>query len=321
MTVAIVFFGMSWTATVGAETYQNGMATTAQSLLKKIEAAGELSGTVLDFVDLQGNATELGKFVAQDFSDDIFSEAVNFALVDRSNLQQLLKENKMTVDGLIDPSTSPELGKLVGIDSVILGTVTPIGASTFKLSVRAIAIASGKVVSATSATLPMDSTLSAMSDHGVAPPASTSASASSDGSLQGRLLPSSIKLTARQLMVASVYTGRDGLLEYTIENNSGMSLAIGIESGSYSAGACSNDFDDYASGLPIVSDSPYSKRPVVVPNSGKVNGTLDFNYNSCNTEAVKGTSAVPVAMTVVLSYKNEVVRLPLSADSVPVHIQ
>lgn len=41
-------------------------------------------------------------------------------------LKSIIKENKLSATGLIDPATARKLGKVAGVDALITGTLTPL---------------------------------------------------------------------------------------------------------------------------------------------------------------------------------------------------
>lgn len=79
---------------------------------------------VWDFVSTQGEATNMGRYVAEDFSVYFTNAGKNkFSVMDRNHLAQLLKEHKLNSAGFIDPNTAKELGKINAVDAIITGTV------------------------------------------------------------------------------------------------------------------------------------------------------------------------------------------------------
>jgi hypothetical protein len=48
-------------------------------------------------------------------------------VIDRTNLNSLIKEHKLSKTGLIDSATARQLGKIAGADALVTGTLTPIG--------------------------------------------------------------------------------------------------------------------------------------------------------------------------------------------------
>lgn len=147
--------------------YESQLRTLAERLIAQVEPTGQKSGTVLDFTDLQGQGTELGRFFAQELSDQLVSATKTFSLIDRANLQYLLRENKLSMDGLINPATTRKLGNMIGVDTVIFGTVTPIG-NSLRISARGVAVETGKIVASHSVTIAVSPDLGAMLGRPVA---------------------------------------------------------------------------------------------------------------------------------------------------------
>lgn len=94
--------------------------------------------SVLEFTDINGYESTLGKFVAEELMTNFVIDG-NFHVVESREYDRILQEHAMYADGLFDPKTIPELQKLVGVDSLVTGTVTTLG-NHFSLSVRAISV-------------------------------------------------------------------------------------------------------------------------------------------------------------------------------------
>ena len=149
-----------------AQSYEANLKSIATNLVAKLEEAKKRSSTVLDFTDLQGSPTELGRFLAQELSDQLVSGSTSVSFVDRANLQVLLREHKLSVEGLVNPESIAKIGNLVGIDTIIVGTTTAMG-DTIRLSVRAIDVETGRIVVSQATNLPATSALMALSKEEV----------------------------------------------------------------------------------------------------------------------------------------------------------
>lgn len=149
-----------------AQSYEANLKSIATNLVAKLEEAKKRSSTVLDFTDLQGSPTELGRFLAQELSDQLVSGSTSVLFVDRANLQVLLREHKLSVEGLVNPELIAKIGNLVGIDTIIVGTTTAMG-DTIRLSVRAIDVETGRIVVSQATNLPATSALMALSKEEV----------------------------------------------------------------------------------------------------------------------------------------------------------
>lgn len=97
----------------------------ATKLAASINDNGKKKVTVLDFTDLQGGSSELGKYIAEELTVDLVMVKKDFSVLDRANLRKILAEHKLTATGLVDPENAKKLGMFAGVDALILGTVTP----------------------------------------------------------------------------------------------------------------------------------------------------------------------------------------------------
>ncbi|MBN1829791.1 MAG: hypothetical protein JW884_11685 [Deltaproteobacteria bacterium] len=59
-------------------------------------------------------------------SDNLTLElmGLGYKVVERSSLDKVVSEQKLQMSGLLDPDTASKVGKLVGVDAVILGNVS-----------------------------------------------------------------------------------------------------------------------------------------------------------------------------------------------------
>lgn len=103
----------------------------SQSMSQNIVTAGKKRVAVADFTDLQGNVTQLGRFL----------------------VKVILKEHKLSEKGLIDPATARKLGLIAGVDALLTGTITPFGDSV-RLSVKMLDSASAEVIDANRGNIP-----------------------------------------------------------------------------------------------------------------------------------------------------------------------
>jgi hypothetical protein len=308
--------------------YETTLKTVAARLVSQLELAHQKSGTVLDFTDLQGQGTELGRFLAQELSDQLVSEAKSFSLVDRVNLQYLLKENKLSMEGLIDPDTSRKLGNMIGIDTIIIGTVTPIGQS-IRLSVRAIAVETGKIIASQSTSLPAGGGLGDLYSHGVSSVSTASLSSPATATVRDRLRADSFKFFVTELFVSNVqFAGQNAALNFSIENHSGIGVGLAVRAGGISAGPCTPSAPNLA-GLMWINDSQITQlmnapNPSRLlrwfPPGARVSGTISMPSYDCYARMVSGISAVPVTVNFVVAAGKDVIVLPLNVEKAPVRV-
>ena len=109
--------------------YEKEIKALSVTMSEKVAKAGKKNIAVADFTDLQGNTTELGRFLAEELSSNLAEDGKGFEIVDRNNLRSILNEHKFSMSGLVDPKTIKELGRIAGVDAIVTGTITPFGDS------------------------------------------------------------------------------------------------------------------------------------------------------------------------------------------------
>ena len=132
--------------------YEDEIKSLTKDLAPKIVNAKKKVIGVADFTDLQGNVTELGRFLAEELSVSLAGSANGFEVVDRTHLKALVKEYKLSLSGLIDPTTAKKLGQIAGADAFITGTLTPFGDS-IRLAVKVLDAGTAKIITAATANI------------------------------------------------------------------------------------------------------------------------------------------------------------------------
>lgn len=116
-------------------------------MAEKISKAKKTRVAVVDFTDLQGDVTVLGRFIAEEFSVALASAGKDFQVIDRTHLKSIIKEHKLSAAGIIDPQTARELGKIAGVDALVTGTLTPFGDS-IRIAVKILDTSTAEVIDA-----------------------------------------------------------------------------------------------------------------------------------------------------------------------------
>ena len=122
------------------------------SMAEKIANSGERTIAVVDFVDVQGNITELGRYLAEEFSVGLAGANKGFEVIDRTYLKSILKEHKLSLTGLIDSATVKKLGKITGADAIVTGTTIPLG-NIVRVTVKVLDTETARVISASAANI------------------------------------------------------------------------------------------------------------------------------------------------------------------------
>lgn len=134
------------------------LATAVQSLADQIAEKAHQEQkkkiAVLAFQELDGRATMLGTYVAEDLGTRLF-DLGSFEIVERAMLDRLLGEIKLGQSGVIDPETAKQVGKVAGVDAVVTGTLAEFQ-SHVAVNARLIDVETGRVLAAARADIIKD---------------------------------------------------------------------------------------------------------------------------------------------------------------------
>ena len=132
---------------------QKEIQSVAEMMAQKISVAGKSRIAVVDFTDLDGNVTQLGRYIAEQMSVALLNAAQGFEVMDRNHIKTLLQQHKLSSTGLVDPATATQLGKIAGVDALITGTITPFGDSV-ELAVKVLDVNTARLIGATTGNIP-----------------------------------------------------------------------------------------------------------------------------------------------------------------------
>lgn len=163
-------FVVACLAAVPASAFQREIQAAADAVGEKLAASAKRSVAVVDFTDLQGEVTELGRFLAEEMSVALASASRPLEVVDRTHLKVLIQEHKLSATGLIDPATAKKLGQIAGADALVTGTLTPFGDSV-RLTLKVLDASTARIVAASTAEIPKTTAIEELVARGVGAPA------------------------------------------------------------------------------------------------------------------------------------------------------
>ena len=101
---------------------------------------------IKDFEVIMGRNKEVGKYVQEDITTALVNSG-QFNVVERLKLQSVLDELKLAQLGLTDPEGAKQVGKLLGADVILTGTLAATG-DEWNVNLRLINTESGLITSA-----------------------------------------------------------------------------------------------------------------------------------------------------------------------------
>ena len=108
--------------------------------------------TVITFLKSNNELSEFGRFLAEEFSISLF-KTKKFLVVDRSQIQTLMEENKIGSTGTLNPAEVARLGKAAGVQIVVTGTITMVD-NQFNISIKGIDVERSLVAASAEGSIP-----------------------------------------------------------------------------------------------------------------------------------------------------------------------
>lgn len=113
----------------------------------EIHRVGERMGLAVLPFQTKGLGTEMGEINVVEQMMTTFFNLNRFKLFERSQLEKILEEQKLGMSGVLDASTAAEIGKGIGVDAIVLGTVTRSG-SNIAIDARLIDTETAEIITA-----------------------------------------------------------------------------------------------------------------------------------------------------------------------------
>ena len=164
--VLITFFLLS--PNIGI-TYEKEVQSLSLTIAEKVATADKKRIAVVDFTDLKGNVTELGRFLAEEFSVSLAGLGKEFEVVDRTRLNSIITEHKLSTTGIIDPQTARKLGKIAGVEALVTGTITPFGDSV-RLAIKVLDTNTARVITGITGNIAKTKAIEELLARGIIPP-------------------------------------------------------------------------------------------------------------------------------------------------------
>ena len=141
------------------------MQDLAQAIVSKSAQADADSIAVLPFPNSDGSCSVLSTYLADELIQSLFTVAgAKLKIIERSQLEALLREVKIGDGGLLNPATTQKLGNLSGVKALALGTVAVIG-DHIRVNARLISTGTGQTVSAAAVSIARNGEIDGLMQH------------------------------------------------------------------------------------------------------------------------------------------------------------
>lgn len=146
-----------------------GINELAQQISKNMTETGKKKIAIIEFSDLDGNITAFGQFLAEELITKLFMISPGqFEVVERRQLMKVLKEQRLTMSGLLDAKAMESVGKILGIEAIVTGSITDLG-NTVKVNARLIGVDTAKVFAVAATSIPKVGTVARLMEKEAAP--------------------------------------------------------------------------------------------------------------------------------------------------------
>jgi TolB-like protein len=179
---------------------RSGVEQLAEQIIKAAPPGGELRIAVIDFPDLLNVTSDLGRYVANRLTTRL-AQSQKFFVVERQRLSQVLSELRFSLTDLVDPEKAKQFGKMVGVEAVVVGTVSDLG-NQVDLDARVIEIETSRMLVGVAATISKDQVVTQLLERGrmeALPPTPTS--------------PPSLQTQPQQPMMTAPATGSQATVQ------------------------------------------------------------------------------------------------------------
>jgi len=131
-----------------------GLDDLTRQLTKDLPAGSPVTIVVADFHNLDGEITGLGRYIAEEMITKLFVLG-KLRVIERGQLEKALEELKFNQTDLFDPALAKKLGKFLGADAIMAGTITDLD-SIVRINARLFSTEQREIMAAGTTTIIRD---------------------------------------------------------------------------------------------------------------------------------------------------------------------
>ena len=120
--------------------------TTSESSNMASSANKPMVIAVADFVNDDGKISKLGRYLAEKLTP-YFTRSDQFQVLERALIDKVIAEQQFQVSAFVDESSTREIGKLLGAETIVSGTIAELN-DAFYFNAKVVDVSSGKLLTA-----------------------------------------------------------------------------------------------------------------------------------------------------------------------------
>ena len=133
---------------------EGGMAEMAGKIVANSKSKNKHSIGITSFPHVNGDYSELSNYLADELVVQLFTVSDSgLEIIERNQMNKIFKELQLNSTGIIDSESIQKLGKLHGVDALVLGSITDLG-EQIKINARLVDTETGRVFSAAGIMVP-----------------------------------------------------------------------------------------------------------------------------------------------------------------------
>ncbi|MBU0699760.1 CsgG/HfaB family protein [bacterium] len=109
---------------------------------------------VVEFQNLSYKNTNMEKFLCEELTNQLFLTK-KFKVIEKSQLYKVIEEQKLSLNQVIDPENAGKIGKILGIDGILIGSIVEKD-NSIVINTRIVNVAQGKILAAANVNIPID---------------------------------------------------------------------------------------------------------------------------------------------------------------------
>jgi TolB-like protein len=138
---------------------ESGIDDLARQIVERSQSDGGTTIAISAFPHVDDTCSELSNFLVDELVLSLFSVPnADLQIIERSQLGRIFSELELSMSGAVDANTTQELGRIHGVDTLLVGSLTTIG-DDLRVNARLINTETAQVYSAAAVNVPKTSTL------------------------------------------------------------------------------------------------------------------------------------------------------------------
>ncbi|MDD2331716.1 MAG: FlgO family outer membrane protein, partial [Candidatus Cloacimonetes bacterium] len=142
---------VSATVTFESRSLDDQLNNLTQQLISSLNQMKKNKIAIMEFPDLHGRISEFGKFIPEELTTRLFMTR-RFEVVERQLLNKVLEEQNLGMTGILDESSAARIGKILGVDAIVTGSITDLG-NVVRINSRLIATETASVFAVSSVSI------------------------------------------------------------------------------------------------------------------------------------------------------------------------